>query len=110
MLKDPGAIGALRLFSLLTLAAVLEVGGDALTRMGLQHRGALVVCGALTLATYGVVVNLSGLDFGRLMGAYIAVFFVVSQIISLALSRELPSLGVIIGGLLILSGGVALLA
>jgi drug/metabolite transporter superfamily protein YnfA len=111
MSKSPEAVGAmLRLISLLTLAAVLEVGGDALTRIGLQHRWCLIVCGAFTLASYGVVVNLCGLDFGRLMGAYIAVFFVVSQVIALALSRELPSPGVIIGGLLIVSGGVALLA
>lgn len=99
----------LRLISLLTVAAVLEVGGDALTRIGLHNRGFLIVCGALTLATYGVVVNLSGLDFGRLMGAYIAVFFVVSQIVASAMSREIPSSGVIIGGLLILSGGLAML-
>lgn len=97
-------------FSLLILAALLEVGGDALTRIGLQDRGFLIVCGALMLAIYGVVVNLARLDFGRLMGAYIAVFFVVSQVIALAMSRELPSRGVMIGGLLILTGGVAMLA
>ena len=99
----------MRLVLLLILAAVLEVGGDALTRIGLQNRSLLVAAGALTLAVYGVVVNLSGVDFGRLMGAYIAVFFVVSQAIALAMSRELPRPSMVVGGFLIVSGGVALL-
>lgn len=104
------ALGSmLRLISLLTAAAALEVGGDALTRIGLQQRGILIGCGALTLAIYGIVVNLSGLDFGRLMGLYIAVFFIVSQIIAMGLSHEPPGRRVLIGGVLIVSGGVALL-
>lgn len=110
MPKDPTALGStLRLISLLTVAAALEVGGDALTRIGLQQKGILIVGGALTLAMYGVVVNLSGLDFGRLMGLYIAVFFIVSQIIATALWHEAPGRQVLIGGVLIVSGGVALL-
>ncbi len=110
MPKDPAAFAStLRLISLLTVAAALEAGGDALTRIGLQHKGILIVCGALTLALYGIVVNLSGLDFSRLMGLYIAVFFIVSQIIAMALSQEAPGRQVLIGGVLIVSGGVALL-
>jgi hypothetical protein len=44
-----------------------------------------MAAGALTLFAYGLVVNTSGLDFNRLMGVYIAIFFVVSQVISFIL-------------------------
>ncbi|HLY73868.1 MAG TPA: hypothetical protein VKU80_07080, partial [Planctomycetota bacterium] len=65
---------------ILALAAVLEVGGDALVRWGLrgkQWTGLLL--GAACLFAYGVGVNLPRWDFGRMMGVYIALFFVISQ-------------------------------
>ena len=63
----------------LVVAALLEVSGLALTRMGLRERPLFLFAGAVTLIVYGVVVNQGRFDFGRLMGAYIAVFFLVSQ-------------------------------
>jgi len=45
------------------LAALLEVGGDALIRVGLRGPGYWIVAGALTLFAYGVLVNLSGFGF-----------------------------------------------
>ena len=60
-------------------AALLEVGGDALIRRGLRGGGlALVILGGLGLGCYGVVVNLVRWEFSRLLGAYVAVFAVVS--------------------------------
>ena len=38
------------------------------------------------------------LEFGRLMGAYIAVFFVVSQLIGVVVFREPPSWTILDGG------------
>lgn len=90
-------------------AALLEVGGDALTRLGLQGKYGWLVAGALMLAVYGITVNQGRLDFGRLMGAYIAVFFLVSQVISFALFRTLPDFKSAIGGALIVSGGAILI-
>jgi hypothetical protein len=49
--------------------------------------------------------NLAPLDFGRLIGAYVATFFVVAQIINLLVFRTPPSLPIIVGGLFILTGG-----
>jgi len=44
----------------------------------------LLALAAVTLVVYGLVVNPNRLiDFGRLMGLYIAVFFVVSQVLHL---------------------------
>jgi small multidrug resistance family-3 protein len=48
------------------------------------------------------------IDFGRLMGLYIAVFFVVSQVLSLVLFGERPSPNLILGGALIVAGGVVI--
>ncbi|HEY6418497.1 MAG TPA: hypothetical protein VIX59_05785 [Candidatus Binataceae bacterium] len=94
---------------ILVLAAGLEVGGDALVRMGLQGQSYLIAAGAVTLLTYGVLVNKSGLDFNRLMGVYIAVFFVVSQVISFVLFKQIPDDRIIFGGGFIVAGGLVIL-
>ena len=82
----------------LLMAALLEVSGDALTRMGLRGRPLLLAAGGLTLFVYGVVVNQGRFDFGRLMGAYIAVFFLVSQAIAFAFFRDTPNYKTLAGG------------
>lgn len=89
-------------------AAVLEVGGDALMRKGIEARSWMVAVGAACLVIYGIVVNRGGLDFGRLMGTYIAVFFVVSQIITALVWRQPPALRTITGGALIIIGGLSI--
>lgn len=94
----------------LVLAAALEVGGDAAVRKGLvQSAWPWLLLGMATLAAYGVVVNTNrSIDFGRLMGVYIAVFFTVSQVISALFFGEPLSRSILVGGLLIASGGVVL--
>src|SRR5262245_28951096 len=63
----------------LLVAAVLEVGGDALIRRGLRTSGAIVVVlGFLVLGSYGVLINLLNLDFSRLLGVYVGVFALLS--------------------------------
>jgi drug/metabolite transporter superfamily protein YnfA len=93
----------------LVIAALLEVSGDALTRMGLREHPILLAAGALTLFIYGVVVNQGRLDFGRLMGAYIAVFFLVSQVVAFAFFRDTPDYKTLAGGLLIVLGGAVIM-
>jgi small multidrug resistance family-3 protein len=92
---------------LLVLAAALEVGGDAAIRHGLvRDSWWWLVAGAGALVTYGVVVNANrAVDFGRLMGVYIAVFFVVSQVVAWLAFGQRPSPGLLVGGALIVSGG-----
>ncbi len=99
----------LKTLAVLVLAAVLEVGGDALVRIGLHSYGYSLAAGAFALFAYGILVNQSGVDFNRLMGIYIAVFFVVSQAISLILFKQLPDDRLILGGGFIVAGGLLIL-
>jgi hypothetical protein len=96
---------------LLTLAAALEAGGDALVRSGLHgtapaNRIGFMAAGAVVLFSYGVSVNLPSWDFGRLLGVYVALFFVVAQLINLFAFGMKPNLPIYAGGLLIVSGGL----
>src|SRR5262249_20648535 len=60
------ATGAFASLLMMSLAAVLEVGGDALIRKGLHARSLLVTAvGFLVLGSYGIAVNLLSLDFSR---------------------------------------------
>src|SRR5207249_8311211 len=62
---------------------------------------------AAMLVAYGLVVNANRLiHFGRLMGLYIAVFLVVSQVLSLVLFGERPSPSLVLGGALVVAGGL----
>jgi drug/metabolite transporter superfamily protein YnfA len=99
----------LKTLAILILAAALEVGGDALVRIGLRGPAYWMAAGALVLFAYGILVNQSGVDFNRLMGIYIAVFFVVSQVISLILFKQLPDDRIILGGGFIVTGGLVIL-
>ncbi len=63
----------------LVAAAALEVGGDAVIRKGLKGGDTLVVlAGCIALASYGVLVNLVGWHFSRLLGAYVGLFAVAA--------------------------------
>ena len=61
------------------LAAVFEVGGDALIRAGLRGKGWLLVAlGFAVLGSYGLILNQVPLDFSRLLGVYVGLFALVS--------------------------------
>ena len=95
---------------LLVIATVLEASGDAIIRTGIfQHGGlmriVLLLAGGLLLFCYGTLLNLAPLDFGRVVGLYIATLFVVWQVINYIVFRSLPSLPILVGGVLIVTGG-----
>jgi small multidrug resistance family-3 protein len=92
----------------LVAAALLEISGDGVIRTGLARASVpLLVAGAALLGLYGFVVNYDrAIDFGRLMGTYIAVFFVVSQLIAVVAFGERPGTRLLIGGALIVAGGI----
>ena len=100
-------------FLVLLLAAVLEAAGDALIRVGLHvsipgARIGLFVAGAFVLGAYGVVVNTPPWDFGKLLGVYVTLFFLVAQVINLVFFGVRPDLPVLIGGVLIISSGMVI--
>lgn len=106
-------MGNIGILAVLALAAILEAGGDALVRSGLHApsfatRAGFMAAGAIILFAYGVSVNLPPWDFGRLLGVYVALFFVVAQLINLFAFGIKPGLPIYLGGLLIISGGMVI--
>lgn len=98
-------------FLVLLAAAGLEAGGDALVRGGLfgaalPRRLALLALGAAVLFIYGCVVNLPRWDFGRLLGVYVAAFFVMAQVINWLGFHQKPTLPIYVGGAFIILGGL----
>ena len=93
----------------LLLAACLEVGGDALMRKGM-HGGSRIplILGVIVLTAYGVAVNLPGWSFGRLMGVYIAAFFVVAQLVAVFFMHERLASPTMVGGAFIIVGGIVM--
>jgi small multidrug resistance family-3 protein len=97
---------------LLALAATLEAGGDAIARTALHSQAipmvrlGLFAAAALVLFVYGVTVNLPPWDFGKLLGVYVSLFFVVAQVINFFAFGTKPTLPIIAGGALILAGGM----
>ena len=95
-------------FLVMAAAALLEVGGDAAMRTGLAGRAWGYLLGAGLLAGYGLLVNQPGLGFGRTLGLYIALFFVVSQTLAWLAWGERPTPGLLAGGALIVAGGLVI--
>ena len=97
---------------LLVIATTLEVSGDAVVRLGLYGHGsgpgraALFCAGALLLFGYGAFLNTAPVEFGRVVGLYIATLFILWQIINFIVFRTLPALPVLVGGALVVAGGL----
>ena len=95
---------------LLLLAIVLEICGDASIRVALRGgRVPLFLFGTVLLVCYGTLVSFPNWTFSRTMGVYIAIFFIVSQIVAALVLREHIRLPAILGGILIVSGGMVIL-
>jgi hypothetical protein len=98
------------LMVLLLIATVLEAGGDAVVRVAIYGqvgliRIALFLAGAALLLAYGSLLNLAPLDFGRVVGLYIATLFVVWQVVNFVVFRTLPTMPILVGGALVIAGG-----
>ncbi len=94
----------------LMVATTFEVSGDAMVRMGIYNhvglaRVVLLLGGAALLFGYGSFLNLAPFDFGSLVGIYIATLFVTWQLINFFAFRTLPTLPILVGGFLVVSGG-----
>jgi len=95
---------------LLVMAAVLEAGGDALVRLGLHaspagRRLLFLAAGGLVLLGYGCLVNAPPWHFGRLLGVYVVLFFLIAQATGWLVFGQLPTRGILVGGVFIVIGG-----
>ena len=98
------------ILAFLIVATTVEASGDAIVRMGLNEQALgprilLFLVGAVLLFGYGLSLNLAPLEFGRVVGIYIATLFVVWQIISFVAFRSVPTVPILLGGALIVTGG-----
>ena len=95
----------------LLLAAFFEAYGDSNFQTALYRSSGLgrvmpVVVGALSLVAYGLVVNGPRWEFGRLLGVYVVLFFVLAQAVARVKFGQTPTVPVLVGGGLIVAGGV----
>lgn len=107
----PNALQGIPALVLLLAATVLEVSGDAVVRTAIYNhvgfaRVGLFCTGAALLLGYGTLLNLAPLEFGQVVGLYLATLFVVWQAVNFAAFRTLPTLPIVIGGSLVIAGGV----
>jgi hypothetical protein len=96
---------------LLLIATTLEVSGDAVVRLAIYKYAGFVRIGsvlgaAALLLGYASFLNTAPVDFGRIVGLYVAILFIVWQVINFLIFRTPPGLPVWLGGALIIAGGV----
>lgn len=100
----------IKIFLFLIAATSLETFGDAIVRMGIGQTAWLprsaFLAGAVFLFGYGLSLNLAPIEFGRVVGLYIATLFIMWQLVNLIVFRSLPGMPVLFGGLLIVVGGL----
>jgi hypothetical protein len=104
------ALQGVHVLIFLLIATTLEVSGDAVVRKAIyDHVGpirvGLFLVGAILLFGYGSVLNLAPVAFGRVVGLYIATLFVVWQLITFIAFRTLPTMPILVGGVLVIAGG-----
>jgi hypothetical protein len=98
-------------FGLLAVAAFLEAFGDSLFQSGIYRstgvtRGLFFVSGAIVLGLSGFTVNIPHWDFGKLLGIYVVLFFLVAQVLAKVRFNQAPTTPIYVGGTLIATGGV----
>jgi len=100
-------------FGVLALAAFLEAYGDSFFQVGFYRSSGLgrvlaFVAGAAVLAAYGSVVNAPRWDFGKLLGVYVVLFFLMAQLLARVRFGQSPTPPIYAGGALIVAGGLVM--
>jgi small multidrug resistance family-3 protein len=106
----PNALQSIPAVVLLLAATLLEVSGDAVVRMAMYNHVGLIrlglfLGGGALLFGYGTFLNLAPLEFGQVVGLYLATLFVVWQVINFLAFGALPTLPILVGGALVIAGG-----
>ncbi len=95
----------------LAIAAYLEVQGDACFQSGLYHssgtrRIGWFAAGTAVLVCYSLFLNSSRIDFGKLLGFYVVLFFLVAQGVAKLQFHQSPSKPIYVGGAFVVAGGL----
>jgi len=98
-------------FFFILVATVFEVSGDAIIRTAIYnysglYRIGLFLIGTSFLFVYGASLNMAPVEFIQVVGLYIATLFVVWQIINYIVFKTVPTVPILVGGALIVSGGL----
>lgn len=101
------------LFFVLAAAATLEVYGDSCFQDALYLRSGTrrllwFILGTAVLACYSLFLNSSRVDFGKLLGIYVVVFFLMAQITAAVKFGQRPTPPILVGGGLIVMGGIVM--
>lgn len=101
----------MKVLAFIVAATIFEAVGDALMRIALHYhvlpgRIALFVGSGALLSLYGAFLNLAPVEFAEATGIYIASLFVTFQVVNFAFFRVVPSIGVLLGGGLIIAGSL----
>ena len=62
--------------------------------------------GAVTLICYSLFLNSSKIDFGKLLGVYVILFFLVAQVVAKLQFHQSPSKPIFAGGAFVVAGGL----
>jgi hypothetical protein len=98
-------------FVFVLIATIVEASGDAIIRKSIYDqtgllRAVTMLAGAALVFAYAFVLNLAPIEFKEVVGLYIATLFIVWQVINFIAFHTLPTLHIVIGGALIVSGGL----
>jgi drug/metabolite transporter superfamily protein YnfA len=91
------------------LAAIFEVSGDAVVRMGIKSNNIiLMLLGAATLGGYGLIVNSVDWNFAKIFGVYVSAFALVAVLFGKFVFREQIPISTWLGLLIIICGGLVI--
>ena len=97
------------MLAFIVAATIFEAVGDAVMRIALHYQmmpGRILLFASATvlLAMYGASLNLAPIEFANATGIYLASLFIAFQVVNYVFFRHVPGPGVLVGGILILSG------
>ena len=100
-------------FAVLILAAFLEAFGDSFFQVSFYRSSGIgrvmaFVAGTVVLAAYGSVVNVPRWEFGKLLGVYVVLFFLMAQLLAKLRFGQSPTPPIYAGGALIVAGGLVI--
>ncbi|WP_419803941.1 hypothetical protein [Terriglobus sp.] len=101
----------MKIFLFVLAATIFEAAGDALLRNAIHShvwsiRIGYFLTGAVLLTLYGTSLNLAPVEFGKVVGLYVALLYIVFQVTNYIAFKAKPTLPVLVGGVLIVAGGL----